>query len=95
MANSRQDKEESIGLHRVDHFVNLERRRDREHNQTLSVRVETQHAEHTNRSQSRIGSHVSHEQETRNLRLEIDHLHKKLHHRVHVRGDQTPIKLRI
>ena len=38
---------------------------------------------------------VSHEQETRNLRLEIDHLHKKLHHRVHVRGDQTPIKLRI
>ena len=58
MANSKQDKEESIGLHRVDHFVNLERRRDREHNQTLSVRVETQHAEHTNSSQSRIGSCV-------------------------------------
>ena len=33
---------------------------------------------------------MSHEQETRNLKLEIDHLRKKLHHRAHVRGDQTP-----
>ena len=41
MANSRQDREESVGSYHVDHFVNLERRRDREHNHTPSVKVET------------------------------------------------------
>ena len=49
-----------------------------------------EYKDHTNRSQSRTGSHVSHEQETRNLRLEIDHLRKKLHRRVHVKGDRMP-----
>ena len=39
---------------------------------------------------SRIGSHISQEQETRNLRLEIDYLRKKLCHRVHNRGNRTP-----
>ena len=39
---------------------------------------------------TRTGGHVSHEQETRNLRLEIDHLRKKLHRRVHVKGDRMP-----
>lgn len=43
MANCRQDQEEFVGSQRVDHFVNLERRRDREHNHTLSVRVEMQY----------------------------------------------------
>ena len=49
-----------------------------------------EYKDHTNRSQLRTGSHVSHEQETRNLRLEIDHLRKKLHRRVHVKGDRMP-----
>ena len=60
MANSRQNKEESVGSQRVDHFVSLEQRRDREHNQSPSIRVETQHTEHTDRTQLRTGSHVSH-----------------------------------
>nr|POF25332.1 hypothetical protein CFP56_35456 [Quercus suber] len=47
--------------------------------------------DHTSRSQSRPGSHISHDQETRNLSLEINHLCKKLHHRVHVKGDRTPL----
>ena len=64
--------------------------RDREHNRTLSIRVETEYTDHPNRSQSRIGSHVSHEQELRNLRLEIDHLCKKLHRKAHVRWDKMP-----
>ena len=90
MANSRQNREELIGSQNEDHFVNLEWMRDREHNRTLSVRVETQHTKHTSRIQSSTRSHLSHEQETRNLKLVIDHLHKKLRHRAHVRGDPTP-----
>ena len=41
MANLRNDREESVGFQRDDHFVNLERKRDRDHNPTSSVRVET------------------------------------------------------
>lgn len=91
VANSRQNRDESVGSQRVNHFVNLERRRDREANQTPKVRVETNYTDHTNRSQSSPGSHISHDQETRNLRLEIDHLCKKLHRRVHVKRDGTPL----
>ena len=74
MVGSRLNKEESVGSQRQDQFVNLERRRDREFNRTPSV-----HTTHTSRSHSRIGSHVSHGEETWNLRFEIDHLHRKLH----------------
>ena len=78
MANPRNDGEESVGFQRDDHFVNLERKRDRDHNPTSSVRVETQHPERIKRSHLRTGSHVSHNQEKWNLKLEIDHLRKKL-----------------
>ena len=61
MANSRQNREESVGLQRVNHFVSLERKRDREANRTPSVRVETDYMDHTSRSQSRPGSHISHD----------------------------------
>ena len=63
--------EEFIGSQWQDHFVNLERRRDRE------VNV---HTTHTNKSQSRKGSHLSHEEDTRALQLEIDYLKRKLRH---------------
>ena len=63
------NREESVGSQREDHFVNLERRRDHE----ASV-----HTDHTGRSHSRTGSHISYDEETRNLRLEIDHLRRKL-----------------
>ena len=90
MANSECNKEESVGPQREDHFVNLEQRRDKENNPTPSVRVEIQHIEHTRRSYSKLGSQVLHEQETRNLRLEIYHLHKKLRRREHSRRNLTP-----
>ena len=61
MANLEQNREESIGSQREDHFVNLERKRDREYNPTPSVMVETKHTERIERSHSRTGSRVSHE----------------------------------
>ena len=57
--------EESMGSQCQDHFVNLERRRDRE----VSV-----HSTNTSGSQSRRGSHVSHEKDTKAMQQEIDHL---------------------
>ena len=63
--------EESMGSQRQDHFVNLERRKDRE----VSV-----HTTHTSRSQSWSGIHLSHEENTRAMQLEINHLKRKLHH---------------
>lgn len=60
MANLEHNVEESIGSQREDHFVSLERCRDRENNRTPSVRVETQHIEHTKRSYYRLGGHILH-----------------------------------
>ena len=70
---SESNREESVGSQREDQFVYLERRRDREVNHLPSV-----HTSHTSKSHFRTGSHVSHGEETRNLRLEIDHLCRKL-----------------
>ena len=39
------------------------------------------HTIHTNRSHSQGGSHISHEENTRALQLEIDRLKRKLHHK--------------
>ena len=73
MEGSGPNREEFVRSQREDHFVKLERRRDHEANQTPSV-----HINHTSRSHSTTRSHVSHDEETRNLGLEIYHLHKKL-----------------
>ena len=62
---------ESIGSQRQNPFVNLERRRDREG----SV-----HSARTGRSQSQGKSHLSQEQNTRALQLEVDQLKRKLRH---------------
>ena len=91
MASSRQNIEEFVGLQRVDHFVSLERRRDREANRTSSVPVETDYTNHTGRSHLRPRSHISHDGETRNLRLEIDDLRNKLRHKEHIRGNRKPL----
>ena len=58
-----------MGSQCQDHFVNLERRSDR----GVSV-----HTTYTSRSQSRGGSHVSHEENTRSMQLEIDCLRRRL-----------------
>ena len=71
MVGSGPNLEEFMGSQHQDHFVNLERRRNRE----VSV-----HTTNTSRSQSQSGSHLSHEENTRAMQLEIDHLERKLHH---------------
>ena len=71
MVGSGLNLEESIGSQCQDHFVNLERKRD------LEVSV---HTTHTSRSQSRSGNHLSHEENTKAMQLEIDHLKRKLCH---------------
>jgi len=65
------NREESMGSQCQDYFFNLERRRDQE----VSV-----HTTHTSRSQSRGRSHLSHDENTRAMQLEIDHLKRKLRH---------------
>ena len=76
MATLEQNGEKSVGSQRENLFVNLKRRRDRHH--TPNVMVESYHTKRIERSHSRIGNHVSHEQVTWTLQLEIDHLGKKL-----------------
>ena len=88
MANVGQDKEEFIGSQQENQFVNLERRRDKEH--TSSVMVQSYHTKCTKRNPSRTRSHVSHDQEIRKLQLEIDHLRRKLRHRERVRRSPSP-----
>ena len=78
MVGSGPNLKESIGSQCQDHFRNLEQRRNREG----SV-----HTTHTSRSQSRGGSHLSHEEIAKNMQLEIDHLKRKLRHK---RRRQTP-----
>nr|XP_023891948.1 caldesmon-like [Quercus suber] len=63
------NQEESVGSQRQDHFLNLERRRDRE----VSI-----HTTQTSNSQSRSKSHVFYEENTRSIQFKIDHLRKRL-----------------
>ena len=63
------NQEESVSSQGQDHFLNLECRRDRE----VSV-----HTAQTSRIQYRSRSHVSHEENTRSMQLEIDHLRRRL-----------------
>ena len=72
MVGSGPNQAESMGSQRQDHFHNLEQRKDREG----SV-----HTTHTSRSQSRGGSHLSLEENAKNMQLEIDHLKRKLRHK--------------
>ena len=71
-------QEESMRSRCQDHFLHLEQRRDRK---------ESVHITHTSRSQSRTGSHTSHEENARNMQLEINHLKRKL---CHEQRRQTP-----
>ena len=69
MVGSRPNKEELVGSQRQDQFLNLERRKDWE----VSM-----HTMHTSRSRSWGGSHLSYEENTRSIQLEIDHLRRQL-----------------
>ena len=52
--------------------------------------VESYHTECTERSHSRTGSHVLHDQETRKLQQEIEYLRRKLRRREHDRRSPSP-----
>ena len=69
MVGSGPNRREYVGSQCQDQFLNLERRRDRE----VSV-----HTVHTSKGQSRGGSHVSHEKNTKSMQLEIDRLRRRL-----------------
>ena len=71
MVGSGPHKQESTGSQRQDDFLNLECRRDRKG---------SMHTTYTSRSHSRVGSHVSQEQNNRAIQREIDHLKKELRH---------------
>ena len=62
---------ESMGSQLQDHFRDLEWKRDWEG----SV-----HTTHTSKSQFWSKSHVPHDENARNMQLEIDHLKRSLHH---------------
>ena len=81
MAGSGQDKEKSVGSQWMDHFVSLEKQSDCEASRTPNVQVDANYTDHTGRSHSRLGSHVSHDEETKNLRIEIYQLRKRLRHK--------------
>ena len=76
MTNLEQNREEFVGSEKENQFVNLKRKRYRHH--TSSVMLKSYHTEHTERSHSRTRSHISHDQETQKLQLEIDRLRSKL-----------------
>ena len=69
MVASGLDREESMGSQRQDHFLNLKQMRDRE----VSM-----HTTHTSGTQSRSGSHVSHEKDIKAMQWEIDGLRRRL-----------------
>ena len=60
-----------MGSQCQDHFRDLERQRDRE-----GIVCTT----HTSRSQACSKSHVSQEENTKNMQREIDHLKRSLHY---------------
>ena len=71
MVDSGPNQAESTGSQRQDHFCDLEQRKDREG---------SMHTTHTTMSQSRGGSHVSHEKYAKDMQLETDHLKRSLRH---------------
>ena len=70
MVGSTPNRGEFVGSQRQDQFLNLERKRDQE----ISV-----HIVHTSKSQSRGGNHVSHEENTKSMQLDINRLRRRLH----------------
>ena len=71
MVGSGSYQQESMGSQRQDDFLNLEHRRDREGNV---------HTTYTSGSHSRVGSHISQEQNNRAMQRDIGHLEKELYH---------------
>ena len=71
MVGSGPHQQESMGSQRQDDFLNLERKWDQEG----SV-----HTTHTRKSYSRVGSHISQEQNNIVMQRKIDHLKKELRH---------------
>ena len=66
--------QESVGSWPRDKFVNLDRIKDCDVAQSPSIRAVSILLDHINRSQSQSTSHVSHDKEMHNIKLEVSHL---------------------
>ena len=87
MANPRRSGSlESVGSQHREHFVNLERRRDRHMTYTHSERAPFVHSVWTGQHQA---SHNSHDKEVYNLKKKVDRLRQHLHHKARVREERT------
>ena len=62
MVGSSPHQQEPMGSQRQDDFLNLERKRDQEG---------SMHTTHTSKSHSRVGSHVSQEQNNRAMQSKV------------------------
>ena len=87
MANPRRSGSlESVGSQHRDHFVNLERRRDRHMTHTHIERAPFLHSVWTGQHQA---SHNSRDKEVYNLKKKVDRLRRHLHHKAQVREERT------
>ena len=87
MANPRRSGSlESVGSQHRDHFVNLERRRDRHTTHTHSERAPSVHSMGTGQHQA---SHNSRDKEVYNLKKKVEQLCRHLHHKAWVRKERT------
>ena len=78
---------ESVGSQRRDHFVNLERKRDRYMAHTHSERVLFIHFERIGQHKA---SHNTHNEEVYNLEKKMERLRRCLCCRTRMREDRTP-----
>ena len=81
MVGSSSHQAESMGSQRQDHFRDLERQKDQKGSVCTT---------HTNKSQAYSKSHVSWEENPRNMQREIDHLKRSLHHERRKRAPSDP-----
>ena len=88
MASPRQSGSlESVGSQRRDHFVNLERRRDRYMAYTHSERMLFIHSERIGQHKA---SHNTRNEEVYNLEKKMKRLHRCLRRRTQTRENRTP-----
>nr|POF02847.1 hypothetical protein CFP56_10905 [Quercus suber] len=79
MASPRRSRSlESVGSQRRDHFVNLERRKDRNMAHTHNERVPSIHSERTSQHEA---SHNSRDEEMYNLEKKVEWLCRRLRRR--------------
>ena len=83
----RSGSQEFVGFQRKDHFVNLQRRRDRDMAHTHSQGASSFHSERTGQHEA---SNYSHDDELHYLEKKVERLRRHLHRKTWRREDRTP-----